>query len=57
MKSGKIKFLFLISALLLLLIAGTSAGAAQDQDRDNGAIWTTDGTCGNLSQDVNHFEK
>jgi|GEM_PF-2829483 len=57
MKSGKIKFLFLISALLLLLIVGTSAGAAQDQDRDNGAIWTTDGTCGNLSQDVNHFEK
>lgn len=57
MKSGKFKFLFLISTLVLVMIVGTSAVFAQDGggDRGNGAIWTTDGSCGVESQDVNHF--
>ncbi len=59
MKSGKIKLLFLISTLVLVMIVGTSAVFAQDEDRTpgSGAIWTTDGSCGDLSQDVNHFAR
>lgn len=59
MKSGKIKFLLLISTLVLVMIIGTSAVSAQEEDRTpgSGAIWTTDGTCGNESQDVNHFPR
>lgn len=59
MKSGKIKFLFLISTLVLMMIIGTSAVSAQEEDRTpgSGAIWTTDGTCGDSSQDLNHFPR
>jgi len=59
MKSGKIKFLFLISTLVLMMIIGTSAISAQEEDRSpgSGAIWTTDGTCGDSSQDINHFPR
>ncbi|QRN83883.1 hypothetical protein JR338_03805 [Chloroflexota bacterium] len=59
MKSGKIKLLFLISTLVLVMIVGTTAVFAQDEDRTpgSGAIWTTDGSCGDLSQDVNHFAR
>lgn len=57
MKSGKIKFLFLISTLLLVLIVGTSAVSAQDEDRYSGRIWTTHGDCGEFSQDVNEYSR
>ena len=59
MKSGKIKFLFLISTLLLVLIVGTSAVSAQDEDRatpGSGSIWTTHGDCGADTQDANSYE-
>ncbi len=47
------KYLFTIGAILLLFVLVRPVLA----QGGSGAIWTTNGDCGNETQDVNHFDK
>ncbi len=47
----KVFSLFVLSLMCLGLVAATPAACNPNQ----GAIWTTNGDCGDVSQDVNHY--
>ena len=50
------KSLTLIAGIALLMLLAFSFQSAYAQtDRSSGAIWTTDGSCGDSTQDENHF--
>ena len=53
MKEFKARYLIILAILAVISIFAVQSVKAQG---NNGAIWTTDGTCGDASQDVNHFE-
>ena len=56
MKNSKYRYLFILAILTVISIFAVQSVKAQDIQNNSGAIWTTDGSCGDASQDVNHFE-
>ncbi len=57
MKNLKVRYLIIFALLVVISIFAVQSAKAQDIQQNNGAIWTTDGSCGDASQDVNHFQK
>jgi len=57
MKISKYRYLVILAILAVISIFAIQTVKAQDIQNNNGAIWTTDGSCGDASQDVNHFQK
>ena len=57
MKVSKYRYLIILALLAVISILAVQSAKAQDIRNNNGAIWTTDGSCGDASQDVNHFQK
>lgn len=57
MKISKYQYLLILAIIAVISIFAVQTVKAQDIQNNNGAIWTTDGSCGDASQDVNHFQK
>ncbi len=59
--SGKIRLdmltviLVVVSLLMLVPVSLIYAGAGGNENGNQGAIWTTDASCGTSQQDINHF--
>ncbi|MBG0786629.1 MAG: hypothetical protein H0S79_16150 [Anaerolineaceae bacterium] len=57
MKISKFRFLIILALLAVISIFAVQSAKAQEIQNNSGAIWTTDGSCGDATQDVNHFQK